>query len=187
MLSVRKKGYNMKRTLYRTIISTARLIGLVTSLVGCIPCTPPTPPLQRPGHEQPNQVALLQQLQKSGAHVIRRGEEIRLLIPKTRLFAVGLLAPTPEGRALLTTVAQLIQSYKDAQIGIIAHTDDIGSYREKMKNTTRQARNVAAYLWSQGVSSEQMHRVGWGDRYPITHDLEPVGRAVNRRVEIRIR
>jgi outer membrane protein OmpA-like peptidoglycan-associated protein len=53
-----------------------------------------------------------------------------------------------------------------------------------MKLSRDRAESVKNYLISQGVSTEKLKSVGFGEGRPITENQTPEGRANNRRVEI---
>ena len=65
-------------------------------------------------------------------------------------------------------------------------TDSIGSDAANQTLSERRANAVSSYLIGQGVQRERFEVVGMGERYPVASNDTDSGRALNRRVEIRL-
>ncbi|MEG0136408.1 MAG: OmpA family protein, partial [Cetobacterium sp.] len=50
----------------------------------------------------------------------------------------------------------------------------------------QRAQSVANYLSAQGVSPSRISSIGYGDRNPVASNATSEGKALNRRVEIKI-
>lgn len=80
-------------------------------------------------------------------------------------------------------------SMQDNQLEIVidGHTDWIAPEQYNMSLSVRRAEAVYNYLASRGVATKRMTTMGYGETRPISNNNTVNGRALNRRVEIRIR
>ena len=92
----------------------------------------------------------------------------------------------PQSYPLLNEVAQILNDNPSIQIRIEGHTDSRGSDSYNKKLSDRRAASVRKYLGDQGVSTNRMTSVGFGEERPIEDNATDAGRAANRRVEIHI-
>jgi outer membrane protein OmpA-like peptidoglycan-associated protein len=101
-------------------------------------------------------------------------------------FAVDSTTISPGLRAALDEVAQSLQKYPNSLIDVMGHTDSTGSDTYTLDLSRRRADAVKAYLVMRGVSGARIATVGYGEQYPKASNDTAEGRALNRRVEIRI-
>jgi outer membrane protein OmpA-like peptidoglycan-associated protein len=66
------------------------------------------------------------------------------------------------------------------------HTDSTGSETYNQKLSERRASSVKNLLVQRGVQAQRVHILGFGESRPVATNTTPVGRQMNRRVEIRI-
>ncbi|MCU8269081.1 OmpA family protein [Vibrio vulnificus] len=76
--------------------------------------------------------------------------------------------------------------YPLTQINIIGHTDNTGSQKYNQWISERRAQSVANYFIENGVNPERVTTSGRGEDMPIADNSTESGRAMNRRVEMRI-
>ena len=101
-------------------------------------------------------------------------------------FAVDSTTISPSLRAALDEVAGSLQRYPNSLIDVMGHTDSTGSDSYNLDLSRRRAESVANYLVSRGVSRARIATVGYGEQYPRADNASAEGRALNRRVEVRI-
>ncbi|PWR00539.1 OmpA family protein [Leucothrix pacifica] len=101
-------------------------------------------------------------------------------------FATNSSTLTNAGRSALNRMASDLIRDKVVihNIGIIGHTDNVGSHQANQKLSQRRAESVAAYLASRGLNRGLMTVVGRGETQPISSNASAAGRAQNRRVNI---
>ncbi len=92
----------------------------------------------------------------------------------------------PESRPELDRLVKLMSTYPAMKISVEGHTDSVGTYEYNMKLSGKRAEAVVNYLLASGVSKERISSEGFGYTRPIAPNDTPEGRALNRRVEIRI-
>jgi outer membrane protein OmpA-like peptidoglycan-associated protein len=66
------------------------------------------------------------------------------------------------------------------------YTDGVGSVNYNLGLSQRRAQAVVDYLITKGVNSNNLKVVGYGKSNPIATNDTPEGRAMNRRVEIKV-
>ena len=71
-------------------------------------------------------------------------------------------------------------------IEIGGHTNNQPSDDFADKLSTARAKSVTDYLTNKGIAAQRVLYKGYGKRYPIASNLNPEGRKVNQRVEIKI-
>ena len=122
----------------------------------------------------------------TGVAVSREGDVIKLNLPDGVTFGFNQANLQPQFYPALNNIAGTLRQYNQTIIEISGHTDSIGSDAYNQTLSERRAQAVADYLAAQGVQRERMEVVGMGKRYPIASNDTEQGRAMNRRVEIRI-
>jgi OmpA-OmpF porin, OOP family len=86
----------------------------------------------------------------------------------------------------LNKLAKSIKGNPNKRWQVIGHTDAIGSDSYNMNLSRERAQAVVNYLISQGVNSSQLEVVPMGESQPIATNDTQEGRAMNRRVEIKV-
>lgn len=75
---------------------------------------------------------------------------------------------------------------REVEIEIGGHTDDIGNNDDNLDLSRARADAVKQYLVSNGIPSERIRTIGYGEERPIDTNNTPEGRQKNRRTEVRI-
>ena len=113
------------------------------------------------------------------------GESILVNLPDVT-FAVDSTTISPSFRAALDEVASSLQKYPDSLVDVMGHTDSSGSDAHNLDLSRRRAESVKGYLVMRGVSGARVATIGYGEQYPRADNTTAEGKALNRRVEIRI-
>ena len=87
---------------------------------------------------------------------------------------------------VLNSVARVLNKYSNSTVMVSGHTDSTGSSDYNLKLSRERAGSVAAYLQGQGVKQSRFEVMGLGSSNPIASNSTVDGRALNRRVEIKI-
>lgn len=141
------------------------------------------------GYKMDQQIKeLKEQTAGSGVDVteVDGGNAILVNLPDGVTFDVGSYTIKPAFRDTLDTVANSLQTYPDSLIDVYGHTDSTGSDSFNQNLSEQRARAVSNYLTSRGVSSARIRWQGFGETAPIADNTTAEGRALNRRVEIKI-
>ena len=113
------------------------------------------------------------------------GQSILVNLPDVT-FAVDSTVISPSFRAALDEVAASLQKYPDSLVDVMGHTDATGSDAHNLDLSRRRAESVKGYLVMRGVSGSRIATIGYGEQYPRADNTTAEGKALNRRVEIRI-
>jgi cytochrome c oxidase subunit 2 len=101
-------------------------------------------------------------------------------------FNVGSAELKDDSKYELDNVAKIMSEYNDITVELSGHTDNSGDANANVVLSQSRADAVAAYLVDQGVASNRLRPVGYGQTQPSdTNDTEE-GRQNNRRIEMKI-
>jgi outer membrane protein OmpA-like peptidoglycan-associated protein len=114
------------------------------------------------------------------------GKAILVNLPDGVTFAVDSTTISPTFQTTLDQIATSLKTYPDSLIDVYGHTDSTGSDTYNQALSERRARAVGDYLGMRGVSSARIRTQGFGEQYPVATNDTAEGRALNRRVEIKI-
>ncbi|TKG97343.1 hypothetical protein EYV94_02615 [Puteibacter caeruleilacunae] len=88
---------------------------------------------------------------------------------------------TPELKRLI----QLLNQNPTLHIMIEGHTDNTGNQTYNLDLSTQRAKSVYQYLIDYNIKEERLAYKGYGDQRPIADNDTDIGKAQNRRTEIR--
>ncbi len=112
--------------------------------------------------------------QETTISVVLATESVQFAFAKAELL--------PVGKTILKDLAQLMEKYPNYQLIIEGHTDSKGSVKINQALSERRAATCYRYLQSQGIASERLSYIGYGESRPIASNTTEEGRAQNRRV-----
>ncbi len=92
----------------------------------------------------------------------------------------------PSAYPVLNQLAQSMQTNPDTRWSVEGHTDAVGSDSYNMDLSRRRAESVVNYLVSNGVERSRLEIIPLGESRPIASNDTDEGRAMNRRVEIKL-
>lgn len=127
---------------------------------------------------------LREELQGTGVGVTRDGDNIILNMPSNITFQTDSAALNPEFFDVLGAVSSVLEEYEKTLVAIDGHTDSTGSDQYNQQLSERRAASVAKYLDTEGVATDRMVVIGYGEARPVASNDTQQGRAQNRRVEL---
>lgn len=83
-------------------------------------------------------------------------------------------------------LAAILKTYEDVNITIEGHTDNTGNAEMNEKLSVARAEAVKARLESAGIDASRISAAGYGSATPKETNDTAEGRAMNRRIEVRI-
>lgn len=107
---------------------------------------------------------------------------VRLLV----FFAPGSPILDLESSVDLDRAVSFLRANPEVRVEIGGHTDSEGSPEENERLSLDRAESVKAYMVGNRVDPKRIEVVGYGQTRPIAENTSPEGRALNRRVEMRI-
>lgn len=120
--------------------------------------------------------------------VVRKGR-MTLKLPDNILFPSGSKALKKEGKAALTSVAEVLKGVQERDFVIAGHTDNVpvargGAFKSNWDLSTARAVEVVNLMIAAGVAPERLSAAGFGEFDPIGDNATPEGKQLNRRLEI---
>ncbi len=92
-----------------------------------------------------------------------------------------------ESHEALSLLYRFMHANPEVKVDINAHTDDIGSDHFNQELSEKRASSVVQYLVQIGIEPGRLIPHGLGEAQPIGSNATEEGRALNRRVEFRLR
>ena len=141
------------------------------------------------GYQMDKQIKeLKEQTAGSGVDVSSadNGQSILVNLPDGVTFDVDSATLKPQFRSTLDQISQSLQTYPDSLIDVYGHTDSTGSDQYNQALSERRAKTVADYLVMRGITGARVRSLGYGETMPVASNDTEQGRALNRRVEIKI-
>lgn len=106
---------------------------------------------------------------------------------KTIYFNSGKDTFKPGTTENLDAIADIMKKYPGSSFNVDGHTDSDGANASNLDLSKRRAAAVAAYLVGKGVESERISSEGYGEEKPVATNKTAAGKALNRRVEIKLK
>ena len=108
------------------------------------------------------------------------------LVLKQIFFATNKSNLLPESSNALQALLKAMENNSNLMIEIIGYTDNIGSEEKNTLLSENRALSVANYLIENGISEQRIKKAGFCSSNPIGDNSTEAGRALNRRIEIKI-
>lgn len=89
----------------------------------------------------------------------------------------------PNSYGDVKNLADFMKQYPATHVEVAGHTDSVGPDAYNQKLSQRRADAVKQVLVKDGVASNRVTSVGYGESRPVADNATEAGRAVNRRVE----
>ncbi|MEP2236429.1 MAG: OmpA family protein [Alteripontixanthobacter sp.] len=143
------------------------------------------------GYQMDEQIKELEeQTAGSGVDVtsVDNGQAILVNLPDGVTFTTGSATINNRFRDTLDQVAENLRKYPDSLIDVYGYTDSTGGEAFNQDLSERRAQTVKDYLVARGVAQARIRSQGFGEdpRYFVGDNATESGRALNRRVEIKI-
>lgn len=129
---------------------------------------------------------LREQLHGTGVSVTRAGESIILNMPGNITFASNSSDVSANFYKVLDSVGLVLKEYDKTYVDVIGHTDSRGKENYNQTLSERRASSVASYLETREVIPQRILIRGMGEGNPVASNDTAEGRALNRRVEIKL-
>ncbi|HCS20560.1 MAG TPA: hypothetical protein DIW47_08370 [Bacteroidetes bacterium] len=104
---------------------------------------------------------------------------------KNIFFEFGKATLTKESEKELDKLYE-IMAKSEIVIELGGHSDSIGSEEANEKLSQDRVNSVKSYLVNKGINTQRIQAVGYGETQPVASNHNEEGRALNRRVEVKI-
>jgi len=105
---------------------------------------------------------------------------------RTINFALGKSSFKKEAISTLEAITAILTAYPKANFIVEGHTDSVSSESFNQKLSESRAAQVVNFLTTNGIASERLESIGFGETAPIESNITAAGRAANRRVEVKL-
>ena len=137
-------------------------------------------------YQDRQEAELRRQTAGTGVEVSRDGDVIKLNLPDGVTFDFGKANLKSQFYPALDNVASTLAEFNQTIVEVSGHTDSVGSDAANQTLSVQRANAVGNYLIGRGLVRERFEIVGFGETRPIASNDTDSGRALNRRVEIRV-
>ena len=130
--------------------------------------------------------ALREQLLQQFNAVLPTRESPRGLVVNMQdvLFDTGKYTLKTPAQLALARISGIVMSHPGLNLQIEGYTDSTGGSELNKRLSEQRANAVRDFLLTQGVNTNNMTAVGYGDNYPVASNDTSAGRKMNRRVEL---
>lgn len=101
-------------------------------------------------------------------------------------FKTGLATLEPASFVELDKLTGLLKENEGLRVEIGGHTDNVGVVSDNQKLSEARAKSVVQYLINKGIDSKRLTAKGYGSSKPIADNTTELGRAKNRRTEMKV-
>lgn len=101
-------------------------------------------------------------------------------------FELGKATLKTEVSADLDRLVQFLKDFPEARLEIQGHTDNVGNVAMNNKLSESRANSIVYYLAKHGIDVHKLSAKGFGPSFPIADNATAKGRAINRRVEMKV-
>ncbi|WP_345223426.1 OmpA family protein [Hymenobacter koreensis] len=101
-------------------------------------------------------------------------------------FEAGKATLTKESVVQLRNIASLLRAYPQTRIKLGGYTDSTGTAKVNRLLSEARAQTAWAALVEMGISPSRMEARGYGPRYTIAPNVTEEGRAMNRRLSVKV-
>ncbi len=101
-------------------------------------------------------------------------------------FQTGASTLSPSSQDQLASVAAILTSYPVVRLKIGGYTDNVGDPASNQRLSEQRAANVRTALLELGVAPDRLGAEGYGEQFPVGDNATPDGRAMNRRISMRV-
>jgi len=105
---------------------------------------------------------------------------------RTILFNSGKATFKEETYVVLQNMNKIFKEYPNSKFLLEGHTDSDGSNALNQTLSENRAAAVKTYLVENGIASDRLKSVGFGETKPIATNKTAKGKALNRRVEVKL-
>ena len=115
-------------------------------------------------------------------------EEQAQLITYSRIinFELGKSSFENDAISTLEAITAILKAYPKANFVVEGHSDSVASEAFNQTLSEDRSSEVVTFLTTNGIATERLKSVGFGEMNPIESNMTAAGRAANRRVEVKL-
>lgn len=129
---------------------------------------------------------------QTGGQVFTLGDYVTIEIPTDQLFDTNSAEFLDDTKPILDSAVMVLRRYPNQNIIVSGNTSGFGTRKFERRLSEERARQVAAYLWSHGISEwkyqsldrRKLTYVGYGNYFPIANNIHNDSIRQNSRIQI---
>lgn len=121
-----------------------------------------------------------------GVNIVREGNVLYVTFRSDNQFDVNSAILRGGAQNDVARMASILAEFEKTKIIVSGHTDSTGPEAYNQTLSERRANAVRNILVANGVVSNRVTTIGFGESQPIAENSTDYGRQLNRRVEIKI-
>ena len=121
-----------------------------------------------------------------GVNIVRDGDNLFVTFRSDNQFNIGSSILLGSSQNDVARMAAILAEYDKTRVLVTGHTDSTGSESLNQTLSEKRAGAVHNIMVANGVASNRVTTVGFGESQPIADNGTEYGRQINRRVEIKI-
>ncbi len=102
------------------------------------------------------------------------------------VFQTGSATLEPQSQEQLTNIVEILKAFPAVKVKIGGYTDNVGDPAANMTLSQNRATNVMNEIVKGGIAADRLEAEGYGDQHPVGDNATPEGRAMNRRIALRV-
>lgn len=101
-------------------------------------------------------------------------------------FATGSASILPESEEQMNNIAAILKAYPNVNVKVGGYTDNTGDPAANRTLSRQRADAVRQALTAKGIDAKRMVAEGYGSDHPVGDNATEEGRAMNRRIALRV-
>lgn len=89
-------------------------------------------------------------------------------------------------KIILDSLSTLLMQFPLVRVKLIGHTDDVNTLKYNYLLAVKRLESAVNYLNNKGIQRNKLRLVPVGELYPISNNITPEGRKLNRTIEVKI-
>ncbi len=101
-------------------------------------------------------------------------------------FATGSATLNADSEEQLKNIAAILEAYPQVHLKLGGYTDNTGDAQKNLQLSGERALSVKRQLETMGIDAQRLEAEGYGADHPIADNNTELGRAMNRRIDVRV-
>jgi outer membrane protein OmpA-like peptidoglycan-associated protein len=102
------------------------------------------------------------------------------------LFDTGEATLLPKSQEQLKNIVEVLKSYPNVEVKIGGYTDNVGDPKANLKLSDDRAKSVMNEMVTMGIDAKRLKAEGYGEKHPVASNDTEEGKALNRRISMRV-
>ncbi|MBP6624121.1 MAG: sodium-translocating pyrophosphatase [Chitinophagaceae bacterium] len=101
-------------------------------------------------------------------------------------FESGKSTLKPSSEEQLKNMVAILKAYPNVELKMGGYTDNTGTADGNLKLSDERAKSVMSRIVAMGIDAKRIEATGYGQEYPIGDNANELGKAMNRRIDVKV-